>query len=332
MIDFQYPWLFVLLPFIAGFIFFYRRRHQDPSLRFSTLDAARELSGGWRVFFIRHLFVLRGLALALFFMSLVGPRWLLRDASYRSEGIDIILAIDVSGSMAAEDFYLKNKRVNRLDVVKDVAREFIQRRSNDRIGIVAFAGEAYTVCPLTLDRDWLMHQLDRLELGLMRDGTAIGYGIASSLNRLRESSAKSRVIILLTDGVNNTGTISPIEAANMARALGIAVYTIGVGSKGLVPFPVTDAWGRRVYKDVQIDYDAQGLKEIADLTSARFFEASDTEALRAIYSEIDQLEKAEIVHTGYRLYEPLFWVFLLWGLGLLALENIVSRTWLLRIP
>lgn len=332
MIRFQYPWVIAFLPLIAALIFICRRRQKNPSIQFSTLKEARTLARPGRVFFSRCLFGLRVLALLLFFISLVGPERMLEEASYRTEGIDIMLAVDVSGSMAAEDFRLKNKRVNRLDVVKDVAKEFIQRRRHDRIGIVAFAGEAYTVCPLTLDQDWLIQQLDRLDLGLMRDGTAIGYGIASSLNRLRESSAKSKVVILLTDGVNNTGTISPTEAAYMARALEIPIYTIGVGSQGPVPFPMTDAWGRRVYRDVEIDYDAQGLEEIAQMTQGKFFEAADTEALRAIYTKIDELEKAEIIHTGYRLYEPLFGIFLLWALGILAVDIILSRTWLLRIP
>ncbi|MDP8266158.1 MAG: VWA domain-containing protein [Candidatus Aceula meridiana] len=332
MIDFQTPWVLVLIPIVLGLVYFFNRGNKPPSFKFSSVNLARGLPQGLKIYLNQRLFVLRFLAILFFLLALAGPRKILEQAKYKTEGIDIILAIDTSGSMAAEDFKVNGKRVNRLDVVKNVVEEFISKRPDDRIGVVAFARFAYTVCPLTFDQDWLLTNLERIKLGLIEDGTAIGSAIASSVARLRDSHAKSKIIILLTDGVNNAGKISPETAAKMAQALGIRVYTIGAGTKGLVPFPVTDVWGRRGYQNVQINLDDKSLKAIAKTTGAKFFEATDTDSLRAVYGEIDKMEKTEIFQTGYKRYDPLFWIFLLLGMGILFLEIILSRTWLLKIP
>jgi len=332
MIDFQTPWVLIFIPIVLGLAYFFRQSNKQPSFKFSSVSIAKGLSKGAKIYLSQRLFVLRLLAILFFLLALAGPRKILEQARYKTEGIDIILAIDVSGSMAAEDFKINGKRVNRLEVVKNVVEEFISKRTNDRIGVVAFARFAYTVCPLTFDQDWLLTNLDRIKLGLIEDGTAIGSAIASSVARLRDSRAKSKIIILLTDGVNNAGKIQPETAAKMAQALGIRVYTIGAGTKGIVPFPVTDVWGRHGYQNVQIDLDDKSLKMIAQTTGAKFFEATDTDSLRKVYGEIDKMEKVEIFQTGYKRYDPLFWIFLLLGLGILLLEVILSRTWLLKIP
>jgi len=268
----------------------------------------------------------------LFLIALAGPRSVLEETVHTTEGIDIILAIDSSGSMAAEDFTEGQRRYNRLDIVKRVVTDFIEQRKNDNIGIVAFASLAYTVCPLTTDHAWLASNLERIDLGLIKDGTAIGSSIASSVARLKTSKAKSKIIILLTDGINNAGKIDPISAARAARAFGIKIYTIGAGTKGMVPFPATDFFGRKVYQKVYIQMDEETLKEIADITGGQYFRATDTESLKGVYAEIDALEKTEIEQYGYFEYEEMFDHMLLVALALLFLEIVLSRTVLLRVP
>ncbi|MDD5691502.1 MAG: VWA domain-containing protein, partial [Candidatus Omnitrophica bacterium] len=241
-------------------------------------------------------------------------------------------AIDCSTSMLAEDFRLGGQRQNRIEVVKSVVKDFIMGRKNDRIAIVAFASRAYTVCPLTLDYGWLLDNLERVKTGLVEDGTAIGSGIATSLNRLKDAKAKSKVVILLTDGRNNTGKISPLTAAEAAKALKIKVYTIGAGSKGPVPYPVKDFFGNTVYQPVQIDIDEDTLIKIAEMTGAKYFRATDTESLRKIYKEIDSLEKTDIEESGYLEYNELFNVFLILALVFLLSDIVLSNTVLRKIP
>jgi Ca-activated chloride channel family protein len=234
--------------------------------------------------------------------------------------------------MLAEDFKLGGQRQNRVEVVKSVVKDFIMGRSNDRIAIVAFAARAYMVCPLTLDYGWLLDNLERVKTGLVEDGTAIGAGIATSLNRLKDTKGKSKVIILLTDGRNNTGKISPLTAAEAARALKIKIYTIGAGSKGPVPYPVKDFFGNTVYQPVEIDIDEDTLIKIADITGGKYFRATDTESLRKIYKEIDSLEKTVIEEKGYLEYNELFNIFLILSLVFLLLDIILSNTILRKIP
>lgn len=268
----------------------------------------------------------------LIIIALARPQFPIADSKVRSEGIDIVLAIDCSTSMLAEDFKAGDKRINRLDVVKEVVKDFINGRKDDRIGVVAFSARPYTISPLTLDYGWLIQNLDRIKAGMIEDGTAIGSGIATSLNRLKDTKAKSKIVILLTDGRNNTGKIPPLAAAQAAKALKIKVYTIGAGAKGLAPYPAYDLFGNKVYQMISVDIDEDTLKEIASMTNAKYYRATDTESLKKIYSEIDKLEKSPIEEKGYSQYNELFIYFLMPALIILLLEIILSNTLLRKIP
>ena len=268
----------------------------------------------------------------LLVLALARPRVPLEEARIQTEGIDIILTIDCSSSMLAEDFKIAGRRENRLEVVKKVVENFIKERKSDRIGIITFAVRAYTVCPLTLDHQWLIKNLERIKIGAIEDGTAIGSAISSSLNRLKDTEAKSRIIILLTDGINNAGRISPLTAAEAATALGIKIYTIGAGVKGLAPYPMRGFWGETVYQNVKIEIDETMLKEIARVSGGKYFRATDTKSLEEIYKEIDALEKTPVEETGFQEYKELFPVFLMLGLILLMSEIILSNTILRKLP
>ncbi len=329
---FKTPFILLLIPIVIPAVWFWHRRQRPAALRFPSVNILPQQKISWRLRLRQVPFLLRLIAIVCFLTAWAGPRLVSRYSEVKTEGIDIVLALDISGSMAAEDFMVKGKRVNRLDVVKDVVKDFIAARRNDRIGIVAFSREAYTVSPLTTDQHWLLMNLDRLRLGLIEDGTAIGSGIASSLLRLQNSKAKSRIIILLTDGVNNAGKILPLEAAAMAEAVDIKVYTIGVGSKGLVPFPVQDIWGRKHYQNVQIDIDEEVLRAIAQKTGAAYFSADNTQALREIYQEIDRMERTEVEQSGYLEYQEMFIFFLIAGLIFLIIEIALRETLFLALP
>jgi Ca-activated chloride channel family protein len=278
------------------------------------------------------MILFRAAAIVLLILALARPQTVLEGSKTVSEGVDIVLALDTSTSMLAEDFRMGSRRVNRFDVVRDVVKEFIRKRRDDRVALVAFAARAYTVCPLTMDYSWLNENMDRVRIGMIEDATAVGSAIATSANRLRTSKTKSKVIILLTDGVNNAGTISPLVAAEAAKALKMKVYTIGVGSKGLVPYPLKDVYGRTVYKNIPIEMDEEALKKIAALTGAKYYLASDTETLRRIYDDINKLEKSNIEHYGYKEYEELFYFFLVPALMILGLEILLTNTLFMRIP
>ena len=234
--------------------------------------------------------------------------------------------------MLAEDFKFAGHRQNRLYVVKRVVEDFIRVRHNDRIGITAFAARAYTVCPLTLDYNWIVNNLNRIQIGMVEDGTAIGSAIVTSLNRLRQSKAKGKVLILLTDGRNNTGSISPQTAAYAAKALDVKIYTVGAGTKGLAPYPAEDFFGNKVYQPMRVDIDDQMLTTVAEITGGSYFRAQDTESLKQIYANIDKMEKTPIEETGYTEYKEIFPKFLLIGLGILVSEVILSQTLLRKIP
>ncbi|MBU0682737.1 MAG: VWA domain-containing protein, partial [Candidatus Omnitrophica bacterium] len=216
--------------------------------------------------------------------------------------------------------------------VKNVLSDFVPKRPNDRIGMVAFAALAYTVCPLTLDHDWLEKNLERVNIGMIEDGTAVGSAITAALNRVKDSPAKEKIIILLTDGRNNAGRISPIAAAEAAKALGVKIYTIGAGTKGLAPYPVQDMFGNTVLRSVRIDMDEDLLKKIAEETGGEYFRATDTASLKKIYAKIDKLETTPIEESGYNIYRELFMFLLVPGLLLLVLETVLSNTLLRRIP
>jgi len=329
---FQNIWILLLLPIIAAVILYSKKGERHPTIRFST---GRLLAGAGSTFKLRlhkGVIMVRLVVLFLIIAALSRPQLMLQESRIETEGIDIVLALDTSTSMLAEDFKLGGKRENRLEVVKNVVKDFIHNRHSDRIGIVAFASGAYSISPLTLDYGWLMQNLDRVKIGMIEDGTAIGSGIASALKRLKDTEARGKVVVLLTDGRNNAGKISPLTAAEAAGALNIKVYTIGAGSKGLAPYPAKDFFGNTVYKQVKIEIDEEILKKISEKTDARYFRATDTESLINIYDEIDNLEKTPVEEKGYTEYRELFHFFLIPGLVLLIMEVILNNTVLRRIP
>lgn len=297
------------------------------TVRFSHLGVIRSVDSGQGRRSRRILFLLRLASLVFFILALARPQSGLREEEVITQGIDIVLAIDVSGSMLAEDI-----KPNRLEAVKEVAGEFIRGRKNDRIGMVVFAGEAYTQCPLTLDYAVLWRFIDEIEVGMIEDGTAIGMGLATAVNRLRNSEAKSRVIILLTDGRNNRGEIDPVTAAQTAQAFDIRVYTIGAGTRGTAMFPVDDpVFGKR-YVSVRVDIDEESLARIAEMTNGRYFRADNRQRLKEIYQEIDGMETTAIRVREYTRYAELFVYPLILGLLILLAEAVLTNTLFRKIP
>jgi Ca-activated chloride channel family protein len=275
--------------------------------------------------------VLRFIAITLFIVAFARPQEGRKKTEILSEGVDIILAIDTSGSMRALDFKKNDESVTRLSVVKDVVAQFVDSRETDRMGMVVFGGEAFTQCPLTLDQDILYSFLDKLKIGMAGDATAIGSAIGISVKRLKDLKSKSKVIILLTDGRNNAGKITPLQAAEFAKTFGIKIYTVGVGTRGKAPFMVDSIFGKRlIYQDVDIDEDT--LNKISEMTDAKYFRATDMESLKDIYEQIDKLEKSEIRVLDHSEYSELFHYFLIPGLLLLLTEIIISNSVLRRIP
>lgn len=329
---FKDPWLLLCAIIVVGAVYLLKRKSRPSSFRFSSGEIIRHFPLTAKVILAKNIIYVRVCALLLMVLALARPLVPLEQTKTYTEGIDIVLAVDCSGSMLAEDFKIGTKRQNRLEAVKKVVEEFIRARAHDRIGMVAFAARAYTVCPLTLDYDWLIKNLERVRIGEIEDGTAVGSAISSSLNRLKDTPAKTKIIILLTDGINNTGKIAPLEAANAAQALGIKIYTIGAGTKGLVPYPMQDVWGGVVYRPVKIEIDEETLQKIAQITNGRYFRATDTESLRQVYQEIDRLEKTRIEETHFQEYKELFPWFLIPGLFLIILEVFAANTVLRTIP
>jgi Ca-activated chloride channel homolog len=277
------------------------------------------------------LLLLRSLALIFLILALARPQTGRSSTEIPTQGIDIVLALDTSGSMQAMDFEIENKWVNRLDVVKQVVARFIKGRKNDRIGMVVFAENAYTQCPLTLDYEVLARFLDRVQIGMAGDGTAVGSALATAVKRLRDSQAKSKVVILLTDGRNNAGAIDPEAAAKLAKSDNIKVYCIGAGTKGTAPFVVDSPFGERtIYQKVDLDEDS--LKRIARITGGEYFRATDTEGMEASYKKIDAMEKTPVKVKEYQEYTEHFTLFLVLGIFLLGIEVFLGNTWLRVIP
>ncbi len=326
--EFRHPVFFSLFLFLPVIWYFGYRRRTDPALLFSTIDPFQGPFTSWRILGNRMLPILRILIFSLFIIALARPAKATQERDLQTKGIDIVISLDISGSMLAEDF----KPENRLAVAKQEAIKFIRERLNDRIGLVVFAKDAFTQCPLTLDHDILVSLLNEIQIGMIPDGTAIGMGLATAVNRLRESDAKSKVIILITDGANNAGKIDPVTAAELAKTFGIKVYTICIGRGGLVPFPVNDPLFGKRYVQANVAIDEFVLKRIADITGGVFFRARDPKALSEIYSRINQLEKSEVKVKEYLNYEELFPYFLMVALLLLLLEVSLKNSVLLRIP
>ena len=329
---FAHPYLLVLLAFLPVLAWLKGRRGRQAAFLYSSVQLVKGIMGLTRSSVGAILLRMRWLALALFIVALARPQIGEGETKIMASGIDIVLAVDLSGSMAAEDFQIKGERVNRLEAAKDVLAKFISKRPSDRIGLVAFAGRAYIAGPLTLDHDFLLQNLQRLNLGAIEDGTAIGSGLTAGLNRLRELKSKSKIVILMTDGQNNAGKVPPLTAAEAAEALAVKVYTIGVGTRGNAPMPRIDPFGRKVYVSVPVDIDEDTLKAIAQKTGGKYFRADSSETLREIYTEIDKLEKTEIQIKKYQRYRELFpWVVLA-GVSVLLLEIILSNTVWRKLP
>lgn len=325
-------WVLLFIPLIVAGLYYAYRKHKKPGFDFSSERLFIKAKPTFKMKAYMVLPWLRILAVVLCFIALARPQTPLEESKVETEGVEIVLAVDISGSMKAEDFTVDGKRANRLEAVKQVVERFVEGRHNDRIGLIAFAGRAYTVCPLTLDYGWLLENLERLSIGMIEDGTAIGSGLSTALNRLKDTEAKSKIIILLTDGRNNAGDITPKVAAEAARALDIKVYTIGAGKKGNAPYPVQDFFGNTVYQPMPVDIDEETLKLIAEKTGGMYFRATDTASLKNIYEEIDRLETTPIEEKGYLEYKELYPYVLILALFLLLLEIVLGNTLLRRLP
>ncbi len=321
-----YLWLLLLLVPIVGY-YVWRTLQGGASIQISSVAGVLRAPKTAR-YYLRHLpFVLRAAAFALLIVALARPQGVEQNSHSRSEGIDIVLAIDVSTSMLARDF-----KPDRISAAKEVAGSFIADRYGDRIGLVAFAGEAFTQSPLSTDQSTLQTLLARIRSGLIEDGTAIGNGLATAINRLRESDAKSKVIILLTDGVNNRGEIAPQTAAEIAKAQGIRVYTIGVGTEGMAPYPALDMFGDITFVNQKVEIDEKTLRAIASMTGGEYFRATDKAKLKAIYDQINKLEKSKIEVSEHITYHELYLLWVVAAIALLIGEFLCSKLLLKRIP
>ncbi|MFZ0392163.1 MAG: VWA domain-containing protein [Calditrichia bacterium] len=324
----EYLYLLLIIPFIA-YYFWRRGSRLSGRIKYSTLKYVKNAPVSWRQRFRRHLYILRLLVLSLFILGLARPQSGTRQQQITTEGIDIIMVLDVSSSMLAEDF----KPDNRLEAAKKVAQEFIQGRVNDRIGLVIFAGEAFTQSPLTLDYGVLVDLLEKIKVAPREwDGTAIGNGLATAVARLKDSKSKSKVVILLTDGQNNSGEVDPQTAAHIAETFGVRVYTIGAGKHGTALMPQDDPLFGRRYVPVPVKIDEDLLKRISNETNGQYFRATDTEKLREIYSQIDQLEKTKIEVKEFTRYRELFVNYAGAGIALLLLELVLAGSWLRKLP
>lgn len=321
-ISFAHPYFLGLLLLVPLMVWWYLRskKKDNPAFRLTTLSGIIRVKPSWKTRLRPSMFILRLVAVAALAVALARPQSSNTTESIDSEGIDIVLALDVSGSMLAEDL-----KPNRIEAAKKVALDFIERRPTDRIGLVVFSGESFTQCPITIDHNVLNEQLSQVKSGLLVDGTAIGMGLATSVDRLRNSNAKSRVIVFLTDGVNNTGLIDPSTALEIAKAYKVRVYTIGVGTKGQAPYPMQTPLGmQKQMMDVQIDEAL--LQQIAKETGGKYYRATNNKSLSSVYDEIDNLEKTKIEVSSYKNYAELFFPFAALAIICLALEMLLRYT------
>ncbi len=330
--EFANPLWFFALALIPLFAWWRGRVGMAPAVAFSTARALLDLGRRRRNARGAVLLGLISAAAAAWVVALARPQLVIAETINKSSGIDIMLVLDVSRSMLAEDFTIGGQRANRFDAVKQVTNKFIDERPGDRIGIVAFAGRPYLVSPLTLDHSWLKKNLERLRIGLVEDGTAIGSAIGAAAKRLKDSDSKNRIIVLLSDGDNNAGPVTPETAAEAANAIDIKIYTIGAGGYGPAPFPFVDAFGRTFYRRVNMEFDEETLKRVAEKTSGEYFRATNTDVLDQIYQKINQLEKSEITVSTYRDARELFHWPLLAGTVCLALHLVLANTFYRKTP
>ena len=341
---FKTPAFLIIIPIFLFIFFLTRRIYPERAILFPTDEVIKSIRGSFKIWLSRKLIYLRAAAIIMVIIALARPQST-GGERIRREGIAIMLTIDCSSTMLAEDLqlgalglaplvegYSETEHLNRLDAVKKVANDFIASRPDDMIGIVAFAAQAYVVCPPTFDRVWLEKSLDRVRVGMIRDATAIGSGILSSLESLKGITAQSKIVVLLTDGINNFGEVPPLVAAKAARTLGIKIYTIGISSRGQTPYPAKDVYGKKTYQNVKIDIDEKTLREIANITGGNYYNVSNLRALKNSYVDIDKLEKVGLEETAYEEHKDIFANFVVWALIMLALEIILSNTYLRKIP
>lgn len=317
----EWFWAFLILPVLIGIYFYRYFNRKQATLTFSSLDLLQNVPGNWKahLHWLQAVFTWFGIALLI--IALARPQERLTTVERNAEGIDIVLVLDMSTSMRAEDL-----KPNRFEAAREVAKNFVDKRSTDRIGLVTFAMKSFTVVPPTLDYRLLKKLIDDLEMGIIEDGTAIGMGIATAVNRLKDSPAKSKVIILLTDGQNNAGEIDPVTAADLALTFDIKIYTIGAGTRGTAPYPIQDPIFGRRYQNIPVNIDEEMLTSVAELTGGKYFRATDSEQLEDIYDEIDELEKTEVEELIYTDYEDLYPLYLIGSLGLLLLSFLIKKT------
>jgi len=322
----QTEWFYLLFLLVFPILWYvYKYRSQFPGLQISTLKFWPQSGTPYKVYFMHFAFVLRLLVLTFLLVALARPQTSFSTRTSYTEGIDIVLSLDVSSSMLAQDF-----KPDRLEAAKEVATKFVSGRENDRMGLVVFSGESFTLCPLTLDRAVLMNQIQTIQSGIIEDGTAIGLGLANAINRLKDSKAKSRIIILMTDGVNNKGEIDPVTAADMAQSLGIRVYTIGIGTRGMAPYPVETMFGIE-YQQMEVEIDEAILSDVATRTGGKYFRATNNMELKTVYDEIDTLEKSKIEVEESNQKEELFLWPLLAALAIYLFELLMRYTLLKTI-
>ena len=312
-------WGLLLIPLATAW-YLLRHKKQEASVRFSDTEGFQSLPKSWKVYGRHLLFVLEMASLALLLVAMARPQSTSKSQKSNIEGIDIILAQDISGSMLARDF-----KPDRLEASKKVAAEFVEGRPGDRMGLVVFSGESFTQVPLTTDHGVMLNMLSELKSGMIEDGTAIGDGLATAINRLKDSEAVSKVIILLTDGMNNAGSVDPYTAADMAKLFGVRVYTIGVGTYGTAPFPVQTIFGTQ-YQQMKVEIDEKLLQTIANKSGGKYYRATSNQKLDEIYQEIDKLERSKIEVMEFKRLHEEFYPLVAWALALLLLEFLLRRT------
>lgn len=329
------PYLLLLLLLVPLLMWLKGRQGGPPAFVYSSVQLVRGILNVSRTRAGTFLSALRWLAIVFFIIALAQPRLTKSEQRVTASGVDIVVALDMSGSMRSEDFELRGKRVNRFHLASTVLKDFIRKRPNDRLGLVVFASDAYVATPLTLDHDYLVRNLERLDLGAIDENrTAIGSALTIAVNRLREINSKSRIVILMTDGQSNAGKVAPLTAAEAAEALKVKVYTIGVGSRGEAPMPAgrNPFTGEMMYRNVAVDIDEETLQKIADRTGGKYYRADNTAKLQAIYGEIDELEKTEKEVKKYSHHREIFSWALTPGLALVLLEMLLKHTKLRRLP
>ena len=331
---FAHPYFLLLLLLLPLAAWLKGQRGPTSAFLYSSVKLAEGLTGATRSRAGNFLAALRWLALALFIVALAQPRHVESETKVTASGVDIVVAFDLSGSMMSADFEVKGARVNRFEMARKVLEEFIRKRPNDRIGLVVFASQAYIATPLTLDHDFLLMNLDRLSIGTIdANQTAIGSGLSTAINRLRELKSKSKLVILMTDGVNNAGKIAPLTAAEAAAALNVKTYTIGVGMRGMAPMPVgRNALGQTVYQQQPVDIDEDTLTKVAEKTGGKYYRADNVENFQAIYAEIDKLEKTEATVKKYSHYDEWCAWFVAAGLVALLAEIALGQTIWRKLP